>query len=142
MSQMSYIFPIKGLTMTLKQLSHELNTRRRELGIGCPALARRAALSLRTVQRALAGDSAANPSFDTLSAIAEAMGMTIGLKETQSADSFRQRQAERKAAQLVAQVQGTSGLEAQAVPPSELKRMKKQTSRELLAGSARKLWAA
>jgi transcriptional regulator with XRE-family HTH domain len=126
--------------MTLKQLSSELNKRRRELGIGCPALARRAGISLRTVQRALSYDSAADPSFGTLLAIAEAMGMTISLR-AKNADAFKQERAEQKAQELVAQAQGTSGLEAQAVPPSELKRMKKQTARGLLSGSPRKLWA-
>ncbi len=69
------------------------------------------------------------------------MGMDINLK-AKNAEAFKQEQAERKAAELVAQVQGTSGLEAQGVPLSELRRMKKQTARELLTGSSRKLWAA
>ena len=81
------------------------------------------------------------PEFETLSKIAEALGVSIRVKlEGMEANAFKEQQAERKAARLVSLTQGTSGLEAQAVPKGTLARMKKRTARELLCGSARKLW--
>jgi hypothetical protein len=54
---------------------------------------------------------------------------------------LKREQAERKAKKLVALVQGTSGLEGQAVDRETIESMVKQTTQELLAGSTRRLWS-
>lgn len=128
--------------MDLRQLAIRLERRRGQLGMGCPTLAHRTGLGLRTVQRALSGNDSVAPELETLSKIANALGVSIRLKlEGADVDGFREQQAERKAAKLVSLTQGTSALEAQAVSKGTLARMKKRAARELLCGSARKLWA-
>jgi excinuclease UvrABC helicase subunit UvrB len=54
---------------------------------------------------------------------------------------LKREQAERKAKKLVALVQGTSGLEGQAVDEESVESMVEQTTHELLTGSKRKLWS-
>jgi hypothetical protein len=54
---------------------------------------------------------------------------------------LRRKQAERKAKRLVALVQGTSGFEGQAVDEKVVESLIEQTTHELLAGSARRLWS-
>ncbi len=126
--------------MTLKQLSIELDKRREKVGMSCSAVAQRAGLGLRTVQRALSQEGS-EPEFATLAAIASALGASIQIGlAAKDIERFKREQAARKAEQLVALTQGTSALEAQAVPKRELARMKERTKRELLVGSPRKLW--
>ena len=62
-------------------------------------------------------------------------------KPIADAEELRQQQAERKADELVQMVQSTSALEAQAVDQAQLDEMRRQTARELLRGSNRRLWA-
>ena len=108
--------------------------------MSCAAVAARAGLGLRTVQRALSGKE--TPELHTLEAIAKALGASIKLRlEGQDVDVVKRQQAERKAARLVSITQGTSALEAQAVPGKTLARLRKQTAMKLLTGSPRKLWA-
>jgi hypothetical protein len=127
--------------MDLRELAHELEERRKRLGISCAAVAHRANLGLRTVQRALSAN-AIMPEFSTLNAIAEAMGASIRV-ELKGADveELKEQQAQRKAERLVSLTQGTSALEAQGIGKGDLARLTKQTARKLLAGSNRKLWA-
>lgn len=128
--------------MNLRQIAIRLEKRRIQLGMSCSVLAHRAGLGLRTVQRALSDEDAIMPEFATLRKIADALGVSIQLNlKSIGVDDFRQEQAERKAEQLVSLTQGTSGLEAQAVPKRTLVDMKKQAARKLISGSARKLWA-
>ena len=108
--------------------------------MSCAAVAARAGLGLRTVQRALSGKEA--PELQTLDAIARALGASIQLRlEEPDVDVVKREQAERKATRLVAITQGTSALEAQAVSEKVLARMRKRTAMKLLTGSPRKLWA-
>ncbi len=57
------------------------------------------------------------------------------------ARDLKREQAERKARKLVSLVQGTSGLEGQAVDGQTLESMVERTTHELLAGSNRRLWS-
>ena len=50
-------------------------------------------------------------------------------------------QAVKKARELVGMVQGTSGLESQAVGQNQIEKMISQLVHQLMAGSRRKLWA-
>ena len=118
----------------------QLEHRRRQLGMSCAAVAARAGLSLRTVQRALTEGAAVE--LETLIQIAQALGASLRIElEGPDVDIVRRRQAEQKAAGLVSLTQGTSALEAQGIAQDELRRMKERATTQLLAGSARKLWA-
>ena len=118
----------------------DLNDRRRALGMSCRALADRSGVSLPTVQRAMMGQ-AERTTVRNVRRIAEAMGLDLALIPSVAAEAYRQKQAEQKARELVRMVQGTSGLEAQAVDETAMRRMIDRTKQELLR-SKRKLWAA
>lgn len=119
-------------------LLDELEQRRRMLRMTYGQLARVSGVSVPTLTRTLSGKNA-NASFTSVLAIARALGISFDLKE-EPASSFLEKAAERKAASLVSMVQGTSGLEAQAISEEQLEAMRRQTVHELLAGSRRKLW--
>ena len=122
-----------------QSLFEKLENRRRELGLSQSALAERSGVSLPTVQRILTGHSPA-ASFDNTLAIAEAVGMQIDIVPVFNATEVLEQQARMKAERLIRMVQGTSGLEAQAISEEQIEAMKRQTIHELLAGSRRKLW--
>jgi transcriptional regulator with XRE-family HTH domain len=103
------------------------------------ALARRSGVSVTTVVRALSGENP-NVSFETVLAIAAAVGLSVDFKVKTRIDELREQQAEQKARQLIGMLQGTSGLEAQALDEETLQEMTRQTVHELLAGSPRRLW--
>jgi transcriptional regulator with XRE-family HTH domain len=114
-----------------------LNNRRKELGMSFAALAQRSGVPLPTVQKILYGHEQ-RPDFFKVSAIAEALGITLTMTPT-PAEEFRRQQAERKAQQLVSMTQATSGLEAQAVPEI-VADLTARTASTLLAGSRLELW--
>jgi len=122
------------------ELFAELDLRRRELGMAMGNLAKKSGLSLRTVARILSGDHA-HASWANVTALADALGVTVELRPVANPEDLREQQAQRKAERLVKMVQGTSALEAQAVDKDQIERMKRRTVHELLAGSDRKLWA-
>jgi len=74
-------------------------------------------------------------------AILKALGLTVACLSEIEAPRLREEQARKKAAKLVGMVQGTSGLEAQAVDEAGVPADVGATVHELLAGSPRKLWA-
>ena len=117
-----------------------LNRRRQELGLSCSVLARRAGVSLRTVQRVIAGKGP-SPEFATVMVLAQSMGMTLRF-DAMDADAMRRRQAQEKAHRLASSLQATSALEAQGLPKEALRELKERTVHELLAGSRRRLWAS
>jgi len=73
-------------------------------------------------------------------AIAGALGVELKLHEIKTAQEFRKARAAEKATKLVNLVQGTMGLEAQAVNQQTLNDMIEQTTSELLAGPPKRLW--
>ncbi len=117
-----------------------LDERRRELGLSYELIARRSGVSRPTVQRILSGRHAA-ASFANIVAIAESLGLGLRFDFILDARELKPQQAERKAKKLVALVQGTSGLEGQAVDEKAIESMVEQTTHELLAGSTRRLWS-
>jgi transcriptional regulator with XRE-family HTH domain len=122
-----------------KNLAHEMDRQRRKLRMSYAALSKRSGVSVPTIMRALSGR---NPkiSVENLLAIAEALGVEIGVKKIVKPSKLKEDQARRKAKQLVGMVQGTSGLEAQAVDRDTVNEMTTRTYHELLAGSPRRLW--
>ena len=129
----------------MKQIYEQLDSRRAHLGMSKVNLARRAGVSLPTVQRLLSGREG-RARADILCAIAEALGVEVRLSGSPSVSepiepsSFRDARAREKAAQLTKLVQGTMALEAEAVDGRTLKQLTDQTVRALLAGPGRRLW--
>lgn len=115
-----------------------LNNRRRRLGMSFRALAARSGVSEPTVKRVLRGDEH-NASISTVLAIARALGIDLRLEE-EDIGEMKAREARRKAEWVARMVQGTSGLEAQAVDERTLREIIEKTVHELLAGPARRLW--
>lgn len=116
-----------------------LEQRRRKLGMSMSALAKRSGVSLPTVQRILAGGHA-GASFESVVAISNALGMDLDFKERKTAYEFVREGALEKARRLVAIVQGTSGLEGQAVDAGEISRLTDQALHALMAGPRGKVW--
>jgi transcriptional regulator with XRE-family HTH domain len=119
----------------------ELERRRKHLGMSHLVLARRAGVSLTTVQRILSGRHQ-GARIDHVAAIADALGMGREFPSKKSAEDMRERQAEQKAKQLVDMVQGTAGLEGQAIDAHAMSEMVRRTMHELLAGPKRSLWGS
>jgi transcriptional regulator with XRE-family HTH domain len=120
-----------------KQFS-TFDQRRKRMGLSCAALAKRTGLSLRTVQRVLSG-SEPDPGFSTVAKLARELGVALRFDED-DVHALRRKQAEKKAGQIIALVQGTSALESQALSSEALRDLRERTINELLAGSNRKLW--
>jgi transcriptional regulator with XRE-family HTH domain len=121
-------------------LLKSLDERRRELELSYELLSKRCGVSRPTIQRILSGHHAA-ASFANVVAIAESLGLGLRFDYKVDTRDLKREQAERKAKRLVALVQGTSGLEGQAVDEMSVESMVEQTAHELLAGSKRKLWS-
>ncbi len=124
---------------------NQLEFRRHRLGMSKSAVAKRARVALATVERILSGREE-SPRISNLGAIAAALGVQVNLgattsvTELKSAHEFRREQAVKKASRIVGLVQGTMGLESQAVEQGTLNDMLEQTVSELLAGPPRRLW--
>jgi len=121
-------------------LLKDLDQRRRDVGLSYERLAKRCGVSRPTVQRILSGRHP-SASFTNIVAIAESLGLAIRLFSKVDPRKLKRDQAQRKAKKLVSLVQGTSGLEGQAVDRRSVESMVEQTTHELLAGSKRKLWS-
>lgn len=121
-----------------RALLKTLQRRRRRLGMPYAVLARRSGVSEPTLKRMLQG---ADGKMASVAQVAAALGMELNLTAKTSVMQMQEAQARRKAEQLVAMVQGTSALEAQAVQSSTLEDLTRRTEHELMAGSKRRLWA-
>lgn len=118
-----------------------LDSRRKEIGMSMKILSQRSALGMRTVQRALSGNEP-NVTLNTVLSIADALKVELPMpREIVSAYRVRREQAERKATVLAATVQGTSALEAQAVPRKALLEIEEELADRLATGSRRQLWS-
>lgn len=117
-----------------------LQSRRKALGMGFASLATRSGVSEPTVKR-IFGGQVAEASFANVTAIIQALGLSMEFRETSAGKLCRQ-QARKKAEQVARLVQGTSALESQAVDAVTYKSLVEKSFRELLAGSKRRLWSA
>ena len=130
---------VKRSTQNDTSLLQSLEKRRRELRMSMAALARSASVSLRTVQRVLAGEAGA-ANLRTIAAIADALEADLFLQPRTTVRAVRLRAAQRKAKRLAALVQGTSALEDQAADPETMREIEDRITHDLLAGSPRRLW--
>jgi transcriptional regulator with XRE-family HTH domain len=132
--------------MTDIELLSRIELRRHAIGMSKAQLAVRAHIPIATLNRILSGREK-RIAFDNVRALAGALGIvirlgsTMTLEEPELAVEVCKKQAEQKAGRLVRMVQGTMGLEGQAVGDDDLKEMVEQTTCVLMAGSRRKLWS-
>jgi transcriptional regulator with XRE-family HTH domain len=127
------------MEVAISHLQNRLAGRREALGMTYAALAARSGVSEPTVKRLLSGVGS-DASVGNVLAIAAAMEMSIVLDQT-DAEEARERQARAKAERIARMVQGTSGLEGQAVDPAAYRRLVDRTFHELMAGPPRRVWA-
>jgi hypothetical protein len=131
---------------TVKLFLSDLEARRRAMGMPWEILAARSGASRAMVCRLLKNHQI-SAGFDKVVAVAEALGVTMNFDRARmhsdpvDIDVLLEQQAERKARRLVGMVQGTMGLEAQALDENDVAQLVKKTARRLLTGSKRRLWS-
>jgi transcriptional regulator with XRE-family HTH domain len=133
----------------LRAFLRSLEERRKKLKMPLDILAARSALSRATVCRILSGKHT-SVSILNVAALAEALGVTVELRPTEQGigleftptevEDFVEKQAHYQAKRLVGMVQGTMGLEAQALDASSASELVDKTRRKLANSSWKKLW--
>ncbi len=78
--------------------------------------------------------------MENIQKIARVLEMEVRLVPNADADIVLDRRARRLAHRIVSAVQGSSGLESQAVSKKQAMKMTQQTIHKLKAGSKRRLW--
>ena len=104
-----------------------------------PQLARRSGVSTATVSRVLRCEPTV--ALGHVCAVAEALGMEVGLRPRVSAESLVRRAAREKARRATALVQATSALEGQGLSKPQFNAMINRTYHELQAAGGKTLWA-
>ena len=127
------------MVATSQPLTIRLNERRRELRMTIPQLARRSGISTATVARVLRGEPTV--AMGHVCAVADALGMEVGVRPRLSAAALVRRAAKAKARRAAALVQATSALEAQGLSKHQFDAMVDRTARELQAAGGKILWA-
>ena len=120
--------------------TEKLDKRRQELGMTFEALSKRSEVPVSTL-KAIFRKGVEHATFANVVAIAEALGVDIEFANQVDSYELLHQQAVKKARELVGMVQGTSGLESQAVGQNQIDMMIQQLVHKLMAGSPRKLWA-
>ena len=118
----------------------KFDKRRQELGMTFEALSKRSEVPVSTL-KAIFKKGVEHATFANVVAIAEALGVDIEFANEMDSYQLLHQQAVKKARELVGMVQGTSGLESQAVGQNQIDMMIQQLVHKLMAGSPRKLWA-
>ncbi len=119
--------------------TEKLEMRRQELGMTFEALSKRSGVPVSTL-KAIFKKGVEHATFANVAAIADALGVDIEFANESDSYELLHQQAVKKARELVGMVQGTSGLESQAVGPNQIEKMISQLVHQLMAGSRRKLW--
>ncbi len=120
--------------------TEKLDDRRQELGMTLEALSKCSEVPVSTL-KAIFRKGVEHATFGNVAAIAEALRVDIEFADEVDSYQLLHQQAIKKARELVGMVQGTSGLESQAVEQSQIDLMIQQLIHQLMAGSRRKLWA-
>ena len=121
--------------------TEKLDKRRQELGMTFEALSKRSEVPVSTL-KAIFKKGVEHATFANVAAIADALGIDIEFANEVDSYELLHQQAVKKARELVGMVQGTSGLESQAVGQNQIEKMVQQLVHKLMAGSPRKLWAS
>ncbi len=134
---------------TLRAFHRSLRDRRKKLGMSLDVLAVRSGLSRATVVRIVSGKHT-SVSILNVAALAEALGVAVELRPTEqgvnleftptAVEDFVEKQAHYQAKRLVGMVQGTMGLEAQALDAATASKLVDKTRRKLANSSWKKLW--
>jgi len=134
---------------TLRKFCRSLRDRRKKLGMPLDVLAARSRLSRATVVRIVSGKHT-SVSFLNVAALAEALGVAVTLRSTdqgvamefipKEVENIIDKQALYQAKRLVGMVQGTMGLEAQALDAAAASELVDKTRRELANSSWKNLW--
>jgi transcriptional regulator with XRE-family HTH domain len=119
--------------------TEKLDMRRQELGMTFEALSKRSGVPVSTL-KAIFKKGVEHATFANVAAIADALGVDIEFADEVDSYELLHQQAVKKARELVGMVQGTSGLESQAVAQNQIDMMIQQLIHQLMAGSRRKLW--
>jgi DNA-binding LacI/PurR family transcriptional regulator len=104
-----------------------------------PQLARRSGTSTATVSRVLRGEPTV--ALGHVCAVADALGMQVGLRPRVSVHAMLRRAAQAKARRAAKLVQATSALEGQGLSRRQFEAMVERTERELQAAGGKTLWA-
>ena len=120
--------------------TEKLDQRRQELGMTFEALSKRSGVPVSTL-KAIFKKGVEHATFANVAAIADALGVDIEFANEVDSYQLLHQQEVKKARELVGMVQGTSGLESQAVAQNQIDIMIQQLVHKLMAGSRRKLWA-
>jgi len=115
-----------------------LEHRRAELGMSVPVLSRRTGLGMATIYRALGGH--VGVSLGAVVAIAQALGVDLGLVRCRRPTAVRREQAKAKAGLLVATALGSASIEHPIGGSEDVRRMERQAEEDLLSGSNLALW--
>lgn len=126
------------MAATIQSPTSHLDERRRELRMTIPQLARRSGISTATVARVLRGEPTV--AIGHVCAVADALGMQVGVRPRLSVDTLVRQAAKAKARRAVELVQATSALEGQGLSRHRFNAMVTQTARKLLATGGRLLW--
>ncbi len=122
-----------------QNISNQMNDRRQEIGLSISALARLSGLNRNTVRRAL--QSPAHERVSTLLAIANVLGVSIGVTHPRTISAVRKDRAKSKAIEIVEMAQGNFALEGQAVSDEEERRIIRKVAERLLSGKNIRLWS-
>lgn len=117
----------------------DLNQRRRLLQMPVAALVKRSGVPRPTVFRILRGKIDA-VRFGHVRRVASILGLEWGGAAIDP-EELRLKEARRKARLVVALTQGTMALESQGISTEALTQLEESATRQLLAGSGKKLWS-
>ncbi len=133
------------MTQPIQMFLENLALRRKALGMPWDALVERSGASRATVFRLLR-DRQTTASFQTVIAVANALGVRIRFvgdaiqSQPLDVNALIDQQAEQQARKLVSLVQGTMGLESQALPEKSVTPLIKKMKKKLLSGAKKNLW--
>jgi predicted transcriptional regulator len=130
---------MRNAAIKLDPFVRKLSDRRENLGISQNMLAKMTGVSLPTVQRLFTGNK--NTSLDTVSKIANALGLSLGFSNAKREEEVIAERARMKAKQLAKMVQGTSALESQGLDKDALESIENKILHQLLKGSRSQLWS-
>src|SRR6266404_591223 len=106
--------------MVAIEFLEQIRQRREQLGMPLAVLAAKAGVPMQNLHRILHGEASAH--FDKVLAVAQALEVVLSARKVKARE-VRKRQARAKAKRLVGMVQGTSGLEGQALDRGTLEEM-------------------
>jgi len=126
--------------MTRLEFIKKVSNRRKQLKITIENLAKLSNLSIRTINRLLAGDDI---QISTIEKITNTLGLDFAGNETISLKKLKEQRAKQKAIFLASLVQSTSALEKQGLDENSLNRLIFWFEKELLNGEYKNsLWVA